>query len=473
MLDNLDQKHDVEGLGQFARQLLRDNNARETSLATEAGRGFASRVRREFEPGNECTLKQQWLNQVTATAPEIEYVLAAQTNEFIRPRDDRRPRVRAEERRPIRRGRRVEIPESADTRWGPFELVRYVLVGHASNESTRRTCLIDMQRSFSQMALHRLMLVRHQIFFVSPDTKRPLRQDGDWLVVDGERFPVRGGIPRFVQGAAYVESFGEQWGRYRRVQLDSETAKPLSRERFLAGTGWSRELIADRSVLEIGCGAGRFTQVLLQDGAFVWAIDASSAVDVATANNPSERLTTAQADLFRLPFAESSFERVFCYGVLQHTPDPRAAFLELARYAAPGGLIAMDVYRKLPYIDRWSAKIFWRPLTKRLPRELLRRFVEWYIPRWLPIDTRLARIPKVGRFLVAVIPCWNYTGLLDLSSDELIAWAVLDTFDALSPMYDNPQTVESVQEWCVAADLADVDVRYGGNGILINARKRD
>jgi SAM-dependent methyltransferase len=315
--------------------------------------------------------------------------------------------------------------------------------------------------------------VATSIPFVSPTTGSLLQRDGEALASGDERFPIRGGIPRFLEGSTYVDSFGEQWNRYRRVQLDSNTAKPLTSERFLAGTGWSRAELEGRSVLEAGCGAGRFTEVLLAAGASVWSVDASSAVDVALANNSSDRLTIAQADLFRLPFAEASFERVFCYGVLQHTPDPRAGFLKLVRYAAPGGLIAMDVYRKLPYIDRWSAKLLWRPLTTRLPRNLLRRVIEWYMPRWLPIDTRLARVPKIGRFLVAVVPCWNYTGLLDLDQDEFVAWAVLDTFDALSPTYDNPQTVESVQEWCATAGLVDVDVRYGGNGVLINARVPD
>jgi 2-polyprenyl-3-methyl-5-hydroxy-6-metoxy-1,4-benzoquinol methylase len=270
---------------------------------------------------------------------------------------------------------------------------------------------------------------------------------------------------------SYAESFGEQWNRYRLVQLDSVTGKPLSRERFFEGTRWPERLDGER-VLEVGCGAGRFTEVLVSTGADVVAVDASSAVEAARAT-VGDRATVLQADLFDLPFDEESFERVFCYGVLQHTPDPRAAFLTIVRYARPGGWIAADVYKRADYIDRWSAKRLWRPLTTRMPRRWLRRVVEWYVPRWLPVDTRLARVPRVGRFLTAVVPCWNYTGLLPLTRDELRAWAVLDTYDALSPRYDFPQTLESAREWCSAADLVDVDVRPGGNGILINGRRPD
>ena len=281
----------------------------------------------------------------------------------------------------------------------------------------------------------------------------------------------RNGIPRFVPDDGYAESFGEQWNAYRRVQLDSATGKPLSRERLFRGTGWPERLDGER-VLEVGSGAGRFTEVLLGAGAEVWAVDASSAVDAARANlGGHPRLHLAQADLFDLPFEPGSFDRVLCFGVLQHTPDPRRAFLTVVEQARPGGAVAADVYRRAPYVDRWSAKTLWRPLTTRLPRRTLRRAVEWYVPRWLPVDTRLARVPRIGRFLTAVVPCWNYTGLLDLDREQLRAWAILDTFDALSPRYDEPQDIETVREWVAAAGLVDADVREGGNGIEVSGRR--
>jgi SAM-dependent methyltransferase len=281
----------------------------------------------------------------------------------------------------------------------------------------------------------------------------------------------RTGIPRFVPDDSYAESFGEQWNRYRRVQLDSATGKPLSRERLFRGTGWPERLDGER-VLEVGAGAGRFTEVLLEAGAEVWAVDASSAVEAARENlGEHERLHLAQADLFDLPFERCAFDRVLCFGVLQHTPDPRRAFLTVCEHVRPGGWIAADVYRRQPYIDRWSAKTLWRPLTKRLPRTMLRRVIEWYVPKWLPVDTRLARVPKLGRFLTALVPCWNYTGLVDLDREQLRAWAILDTFDALSPRYDQPQTLEGVRAWVAEAGLADAVVDYGGNGIELTGRR--
>jgi SAM-dependent methyltransferase len=284
--------------------------------------------------------------------------------------------------------------------------------------------------------------------------------------------PVRDGIPRYVEELDYAESFGEQWRRWRRVQLDSETGKSLSRDRFFNGTGWTPEELEGELVLEVGCGAGRFTEVLLDSGARVVAVDASTAVDACRetcGGHPA--LSIVQADLHALPFRPGSFDRVFCFGVLQHTPDPERAFRALVEQVRPGGLLAADVYRHQPYIDRWSAKRLWRPLTTRMSRDRLRRIIEWYIPRWLPIDDRLRRIPRLGRFLIAVVPCWNPYGLFDLSGEEKVAWTILDTFDALAPRYDFPQSVEDVEGWCERAGLEKISVRYGGNGVEVTARR--
>jgi SAM-dependent methyltransferase len=284
--------------------------------------------------------------------------------------------------------------------------------------------------------------------------------------------PIRDGIPRYIDELDYVESFGEQWKRYRRVQLDSATGKGLSRDRLFRGTGWTPEELAGDLVLEVGCGAGRFTEVLLSTGARVVAVDASSAVDACRETCGDDwNLALVQADLFALPFKPGSFDRVFCYGVLQHTPNPELAFRALVQQVRPGGLIAADVYRHQQFVDRWSTKRVWRPLTTRMPRDRLRRIIEWYVPRWLPIDNRLKSVPHLGRFLVAVVPCWNPRGLFELTWDEEVAWTILDTFDALSPRYDQPQSLESVESWCRRASLIEISVRYGGNGIEVNAQR--
>src|SRR4051794_2522394 len=109
----------------------------------------------------------------------------------------------------------------------------------------------------------------------------PLEADGDRLrCPGGDSFPVRDGIPRFVESSGYAAAFGAQWNAYRRTQLDSFTGVPASRDRARRIVGdetWAR--LPELRVLEVGCGAGRFTEVLLAAGADVTSVDLSEAVD--------------------------------------------------------------------------------------------------------------------------------------------------------------------------------------------------
>src|SRR4030095_6671327 len=140
--------------------------------------------------------------------------------------------------------------------------------------------------------------------------------------ISNTSYAIVGSIPRFVPNSSYTSSFGEQWNRYRRTQLDRFNGTTLSRDRFYSGTGWTRDELRGQKILEAGCGAGRFTEIMLEAGAEVYSIDYSTAVDACWANNgPHPSLFLSQADLYRLPFEEGSFDKIFCYGVLQHTPD--------------------------------------------------------------------------------------------------------------------------------------------------------
>jgi 2-polyprenyl-3-methyl-5-hydroxy-6-metoxy-1,4-benzoquinol methylase len=145
------------------------------------------------------------------------------------------------------------------------------------------------------------------------------------------------GFPRFVSGSSYAEAFGEQWKRYRKTQLDSYTKTTISRDRLRRCLGeetW--HCLKRKHVLECGCGAGRFTKILLAQGACVTSIDLSKAVD-ANAENcpPSATHRIAQADIEALPFLPHGFDVVLCLGVI-HTPNPERTIAHLAQQVKPG-----------------------------------------------------------------------------------------------------------------------------------------
>jgi len=322
-------------------------------------------------------------------------------------------------------------------------------------------------------------------FLGAPHTGSPLVVDrvtaeADGEIVEGDlvdrasgaEYPIRNGIPRFVREGDYAASFGFQWRLFARTQIDRFNGTDITRTRFFSSSGWDAVELKGQKVLEVGCGAGRFTQVVLDTGAELYALDCTVAVDACRQNNsPHPALHLFQADLYAMPFAPAQFDRIFCYGVLQHTPDVRRAFLSMVPFLKPGGEISLDVYLKTFRSHYLNAKYWLRPLTRRINRERLYRVVRLIAPRWIPLSNAIRRIPKVGWFLDSLVPIPNYTDWLPLTPVQVVEWAILDTFDEFSPEYDQPQTPETVRAWFREAKLELVRMKVGGNMIIATGRK--
>ena len=278
----------------------------------------------------------------------------------------------------------------------------------------------------------------------------------------GSTYPIHRAVPRFVDQKNYSSNFGFQWNRFRRTQLDSWTRTSISRDRFFRQSDWTPEDLKGKTVLDVGCGAGRFTEIALASGAEVVSMDYSGAVDACRANfAPHERLTVVQGDLYRLPFRPNRFDFVYCFGVLQHTPDVERAFLALAEPLRPGGRLAVDLYPMLRANLLWP-KYWLRPLTRRVPPDRLFPLVERMVSVLFPVSLALGRVPLVGRRLRYVIPVANYEGRLPLTREQLEQWAVLDTFDMLAPHYDQPQTPATVESWFRRAGFNSIEVFRDG-----------
>jgi len=156
------------------------------------------------------------------------------------------------------------------------------------------------------------------IDFVAPLTKNKLVLSDSKLVSDsGEKFPVIDGIPRFVELDNYANAFGLQWKSFAKIQLDSYNGSTISKDRLVRCLGTSLAELQGKTILEVGCGAGRFTEHLVSSGALVHSVDLSAAVEANHDNisdKPNYRI--AQADVYKLPFNENSFDIVICLGVI-------------------------------------------------------------------------------------------------------------------------------------------------------------
>lgn len=276
------------------------------------------------------------------------------------------------------------------------------------------------------------------------------------------RFPVVGGIPRFAPSKNYADSFGIQWNRFRRAQLDSYTGIPISYDRFVQQTGWSARDLKSKEVLDAGCGAGRFSEIALALGANLVSLDYSSAVDACATNiGSSPSANVVQADIYNMPFRPESFEFVYCFGVLQHTPDVKRAFMALVDQLKPGGKLAVDVYLKTTLNLVWP-KYWLRPITRRLPSNILYSVVRLMVKTLFPLSNAVSRVPRIGRKLKYVFPIANYSGVYPLSKAQLREWALLDTFDMLSPRYDQPQNSAELRNLFKDAKLRNIEVFRAG-----------
>jgi len=272
------------------------------------------------------------------------------------------------------------------------------------------------------------------------------------------RYPIRNGIPRFVSASGQDDQFGFQWNRFRRTQLDSSSGLLISKQRFFNQAGLQPQDLRGKLVLDVGCGAGRFAEVALASGACIVAADFSSATDACLRNlgeHPS--LGILQADLYNLPLKAASFDFVYCFGVLQHTPDVKAAFFAILEQCKAGGRVAVDVYPR-SLSNAINPKYWLRPVTKRMPLGRLLSALRMTVPTLLTLSIFLGRIPLAGQKLRRLVPVANYSGVYPLSRKQLREWALLDTFDMLAPRYDRPQSVKTLRSWFVEAGLDAIEV---------------
>ena len=106
---------------------------------------------------------------------------------------------------------------------------------------------------------------------------------------------------------------------------------------------------ADRPVLEIGCGMGTMSSLWAKAGARVSAVDLNStAIEQTTKRFQAYGLDgeILQADARELPFEDASFDYVYSWGVLHHSPDLADSLAEMFRVLRPGGGFGLMLYNR-------------------------------------------------------------------------------------------------------------------------------
>ena len=329
------------------------------------------------------------------------------------------------------------------------------------------------------------------VIIINPKNNLPLQSNGDYLIdSEGNSFPIIRGVPRIAELENYTVNFGKQWNKFDKTQLDREivgmtssndcSTLSNSKDRFFAETRWDQEDLVGKEVLEVGSGAGRFSKVLLEHTkGILYSVDFSDAVTANFKNNcqiAPERFHLFQASVYEMPFPDNSFDKVFCFGVLQHTPDFESSVRALISKAKPGAEIVVDFYPIKGWWTKINAKYILRPISKKIPHEKLFSMIEKNID-WL-IACHLF-LHKIGLgFMSRFLPICNVKECIpqSLTKTEIREWAILDTFDQYSPEHDHPQRLTDVvkmfERYGVEVVWAGLEYYKDGNSTVVRGIKK-
>ena len=160
---------------------------------------------------------------------------------------------------------------------------------------------------------------------------------------------------------------------------------------------------------------------------------------------------------------------------MQHTPSFSKSVSALIDKLKVNGEIVIDFYPRKSFITMIHSKYLLRPFTKRMPKDMLLYFIKKTINSSLLIFDLLCFL-KLG-FLSRFLPITDIRMFPKcLNKTQRKEWAILDTFDAFSPEFDNPQRLKDVIR--MFKDL-NCEIKYaglvkyeGGESTVVRATKR-
>ena len=290
-------------------------------------------------------------------------------------------------------------------------------------------------------------------------------------------YPVKQGVPDLVPTGsvqiegddleplqtATVDRFGFEWRHFRDWGWLAEYPDVTdAEEKFHGGLAehtraafQSKSMFQEKDLqpghlaLDAGCGNGRFTNQAAQTGAEVIGIDLGWGVYSAFEHMRSlPNVHIVRGDLFRLPFADGTFDRVFSIGVLMHTGNAGAAFDSIARTLRPNGLLVAHVYgRGLLVYEMLDALI--RAVTTRLPIEKQIKFahVTAAIARWLRGGKWRRQFYRGLFYLVNLLPTethmfdwWAAPIATHHTQQEVLSWFAKNQLEIVrtNPPLDDP-----------------------------------
>lgn len=171
-----------------------------------------------------------------------------------------------------------------------------------------------------------------------------------------------------------VESFGQEWGKFHEFS-DAEINRMGDQYFDIVD---DKILNASSSVLDVGCGSGRWSRYIAKKAGSVDAVDPSNAVYQALKlTEEFDHVRVTQASVDSIPFSDESFDLVFSLGVLHHIPDTADGIRKCVAKVKKGGHFLVYLYYDLDQRGALFRTLFFlsnilRLLICRLPGPIKR-----------------------------------------------------------------------------------------------------
>ena len=240
-------------------------------------------------------------------------------------------------------------------------------------------------------------------------------EQGDWIEEgwlvspSSRRYPIRGGIPRFLSDVATghapasvatqgsVDSFGDEWNEFNFIEFRQNWLDHTVKNTFGDVSHFEGKLVVDA-----GAGSGAQTRWMLEAGAsHVIALELSHSVDGVILRNLAgedrSRFDIIQCSIDAPPLRPRAIEGiVYCCNVIQHTPSVEGTAEALFETVGPGGEFVFNCYQLNDYgFIRWvRLHLIYRPLRSVLSRCSFRT-----IKAYASAFATLRMVPGLGLFM--------------------------------------------------------------------------
>jgi len=251
-----------------------------------------------------------------------------------------------------------------------------------------------------------------------------------------------------------VAGFGDEWQTYDQTGLEPAQLQWMFDGYFRIFP--FEDLPQDAEGFDLGCGSGRWADLVSQRVSVLHCIDASEqALHIARrrlGGRVGVRFHLASVDDIPLPDGSQDFG--YCLGVLHHVPDTQGGLAHCVRKLKAGAPFLLYLYYSLDNRPRWY-RLLWRATdvlrrgisrcpfrVRKLTTELIALGVYWPLARLAKLAERLGR--DVSNF-----PLSNYrhTSFYTMRTDAL---------DRFGTRLEHRYSRDEVDEMMSAAGLTDI-----------------